>query len=129
MPRVKIDNELQAEVLALESVIGNQSKLAVILGVDRSTLLRFRSNGRAIDKTRETIRKNLIRYNKEASGIPEKVNASIGVTLTGSIQEDMQMLRSLCTTVLTVLDGYEKLLANGAPVTKGTESAFLRVED
>ncbi|QDC44769.1 helix-turn-helix domain-containing protein [Methylophilus medardicus] len=113
MPRVKVDSELLAEVQALEAAIGNQSKLAHMLGVDRSTLLRFCSTGKAIDKTRETMRKGLIRYKNETTGSSEKVSASIGATLTGNIQEDMQMLRSLCTTVLTVLDGYEKLLANG----------------
>ena len=113
MPRVRMDRELHAEVLKLEAVIGNKSKLAIKLGVDRSTLLRFCSTGKAIDKTRETIQKGLIRYKNETSDTPEKAHASIGATLTGNIREDMQMLRSLCTTVLTVLDGYEKLLANG----------------
>ena len=113
MPIVGTDNELLTEVLALEAVIGNKSKLAGMLGVDRSTFLRFCSNGRAIDKTREKIRKGLIRYKNETRDGSEKVNASIGATLTGNMREDMQMLRSLCTTVLTVLDGYEKLLANG----------------
>lgn len=110
MPRVRTDDELLAEVLALEAVIGNKSKLAKLLEVDRSTFLRFCSSGKAIDKTRETIRKGLIRYKNETSGSTEKVNASIGATLTGNIREDMQMLRSLCKTVLTVLDGYENLL-------------------
>lgn len=113
MPRVGTDNELLAEVLALEALVGNKSKLAVMLGVDRSTFLRFRSSGRAIDKTRETIRKGLIRHKNETSGSTEKVNASLSATLTGNMREDMQMLRSLCTTVLTVLDGYENLMANG----------------
>ena len=98
MPRVGTDNELLAEVLALEAVVGNKSKLAVMLGVD---------------KTRETIRKGLMRHKNETSGSTEKVNASLSATLTGNMREDMQMLRSLCTTVLTVLDGYENLMANG----------------
>ncbi len=113
MPRVRISFELLAEVLQLEAKIGNKSKLAATLGVERSTFLRFCSTGKAIDKTRETIRKGLIRYKNETSDIPEKAHASVGAALTGNIREDVQMLRSLCTTVLTVLDGYEKLLANG----------------
>lgn len=113
MPRVRTDDDLLAQVLAIQGVIGNKSKLAAMLGVDRSTFLRFCSTGKAIDKTRVRIQKGLIRYKNETSDSSEKANATINPALTGNIQEDMRMLRSLCTTVLTVLDGYEKLLGNG----------------
>ena len=82
MPRVKTDDELLAEVLAIQAVIGNKSKLAAMLGIDRSTFLRFCSTGKAIDKTRVRIQKGLIRYKNEANESHEKANASIGTVLT-----------------------------------------------
>lgn len=113
MPRAAPDNELLSELLALEATVGSRSKLAVLLDVDRSTIWRFCKHGRALDKTKEAIREGLKRYRNETTSSPIKVSAAIDTAFTGNIREDMQMLRSLCTTVLTVLDGYEKLLANG----------------
>jgi hypothetical protein len=114
MPSVRTDDRLLAEVLAIQVVVGNKSKLAAMLGIDRSTFLRFCSTGKAIDRTRARIRKGLMRYKNETTESHGKENASIGTVLTGNILEDMQTLRSLCNTVLTVLDGYEKLLAHRA---------------
>ncbi|MDO9204147.1 hypothetical protein [Methylotenera sp.] len=113
MPRVVTDDELLAEVLAFEKTVGSRSKLAIKLGIDRSTFWRFCRTGRAIDKTREAIREGLMRNKNETNGNFGKVKTSIENTFVDNIREDMQSLRSLCTTVLTVLDGYEKLLANG----------------
>jgi len=113
MPKVVTDNELLAEVLALEVAIGSRSKLAIKLGVDRSTFWRFCQTGRAIDKTREAIRRGLMRNKNETNVNFGKVKTSIENSFAENIRDDMQSLRSLCTTVLTLLDGYEKFLANG----------------
>jgi hypothetical protein len=109
MPKVITDDALLAEVLAIEKNVGSRSKLALQLGVDRATFWRFCQTGRAIDKTREVIRQGLMRNKNETIG---KVGISIENSFGVNIHDDMQSLRSLCNTVLTVLDGYEKLLAN-----------------
>jgi len=112
MPKVGTDSELLAQVLALEEEVGNLSKIAVLLNVDRSTLWRFIRTGRAIERNREMIRSGLLRIKSETNVQTAQVNEATPFTLSASIHEDVRMLRSLCTTVLTVLDGYEKLLAN-----------------
>lgn len=110
MPKVVTDNALLAEVLAIEKLVGSRSKLALQLGVDRATFWRFCRTGRAIDKTREAIRQGLMRNKSETTGSIGKVEISIENSFGVNIH-DMQSIRSLCNTVLTVLDGYEKLLA------------------
>lgn len=114
MPKVVVDKDLKDEVAAIINTLGSGKKAADAMGVDRTMVWRFNNTGRAIEKNRKALKDGIARYKNETKPEHRETHFDTIDLHNMNMGEDLKFLRSLCNKVLTILDGYENLMANGA---------------
>lgn len=115
MPKVQTDQLLHSEVSAFIDEVGGVARAAKLLGLERSTLWRFRKSGCALERTRKTISEAMKMRNKNATSASIRdAHGTKAEDYVSLKQDDLVTMRAFCQKMLTLIDTYEALASRPA---------------
>lgn len=115
MPKVHSDNTLLLQVRKIVENHGGCSPAAKFLEVDKTTLWRFIKTGCAIERTRVTLRKSVVRHENAINENSSALNKTLqGKEATLSL-DDLQRMKTMLQMMILVIDSYAASAPN-APV-------------
>jgi len=109
MPKVEKDHVLLRSIQTIVEDCNGYGPAAKRLGVDKMTVWRFCTSGRAIERNRARLAAAAKRYESESHGTdiikrllhfanPDKVTA-----------DDLRAIRNFCQKMIALVDAYEKM--------------------
>ena len=109
MPKVQKDDVLLRSIQAIVNECGSCSRAARRLGVDKMTVWRFCTSGRAIERNRVRLADAVKRYENESSSVSIDEKLLHFANRDKVSADDLRVIRNFCQKMIALVDAYEKM--------------------
>lgn len=122
MPKVQRDELLLKCLQAIVKECDGYGRAAKRLSVDKTTLWRFCTSGRAIERTRLLLSASAKRYEKDTNRFTLGRELSHLPKLETITTDDLQAIRHFCQKMISLVDAYEKMADDERLVSASSEA-------